>query len=58
MLLGFEMQMDNREISRLTGMDLNIVEMIWRRHLDTVHKRKAPLVPKIGSRTIGLDWRE
>jgi NAD+ synthase len=57
-LLGFEMLMENREISRQTGIDLNIVEMVWRRHLDTVHKRKAPLVPKVGSRTIGLDWRE
>jgi NAD+ synthase len=57
-LLGFEMLLDNREITRRTGIDLNIVEMVWRRHLDTVHKRKAPLVPKIGSRTIGLDWRE
>ena len=57
-LLGFEMLLDNREITRRTGIDLNVVEMVWRRHLDTVHKRKAPLVPKIGSRTIGLDWRE
>ncbi len=57
-LLGFEVISDNREISRQTGIDLNIVEMVWRRHLDTVHKRKAPLIPKVGSRTIGLDWRE
>jgi NAD+ synthase len=57
-LLGFEMLMDNRETSRETGIDLNIVEMVSRRHLDTVHKRKAPLIPKVGSRTIGLDWRE
>ncbi len=57
-LLGFEMLTENREISRQTGIDLNIVEMVWRRHLDTVHKRKAPLIPKVGSRTIGLDWRE
>jgi NAD+ synthase len=57
-LLGFEQLMDNRDISRETGIDLNIVEMVWRRHLDTVHKRKAPLIPKIGSRTVGLDWRE
>jgi NAD+ synthase len=57
-LLGFEMLVDNRDISRDTGIDLNIVEMVWRRYLDTVHKRKAPLIPKVGSRTIGLDWRE
>ena len=57
-LLGFEMLMDNREISRQTGIDLNIVEMVWRRHLDTVHKRKAPLIPKVSTRTLGLDWRE
>ena len=57
-LLGFELLMDNRDISRDTGIDPNIVEMVWRRHLDTVHKRKAPLIPKIGSRTVGLDWRE
>jgi len=23
-----------------------------------VHKRKMPLIPKIGIRTFGLDWRE
>jgi NAD+ synthase len=57
-LLGFELLLDNREISRQSSIDLNIVEMVWRRHLDTVHKRKAPLIPKIGSRTVGLDWRE
>ena len=57
-LLGFEMLVENREISRQTGIDLNIVNMVWRRHLDSVHKRKAPLIPKVGSRTIGLDWRE
>jgi NAD+ synthase len=57
-LLGFEQLISNREISQQTGIDLNIVDMVWRRHLDTVHKRKAPLIPKICSRTIGLDWRE
>src|SRR5205823_14254374 len=24
----------------------------------SVHKRKMPLIPKLGARTVGLDWRE
>ena len=24
----------------------------------SVHKRKPPLIPKVGIRTVGLDWRE
>jgi len=34
------------------------VQKIWKMHRESVHKRKMPLVPKIGVRTIGLDWRE
>jgi len=41
-----------------TGLDPQLVERIWNRHLSTVHKRKMPLIPKLGIRTVGLDWRE
>jgi NAD+ synthase len=57
-LLGFEMLMNNDEISRRTGIDVEMVEEIWNKHLASVHKRKTPLIPKVSSRTVGLDWRE
>jgi hypothetical protein len=32
--------------------------MVWKLHIGSIHKRKMPLIPKVGLRTIGLDWRE
>lgn len=57
-LLGFEMNLSNDEIAARTGLPINVIERVWRMHRSTVHKRKMPLIPKIGIRTLGLDWRE
>ncbi|MFP4170247.1 MAG: NAD+ synthase [Methanomassiliicoccales archaeon] len=57
-LMGIEGGLSVDDIVSRTGMDRGIVEKVWRMHLTSAHKRKAPLIPKLGLRTIGLDWRE
>ncbi|MFQ5986819.1 MAG: NAD+ synthase [Thermoplasmata archaeon] len=57
-LLGLELEMSLEEIARRTGLSMNRVgetEALVRR---SIHKRKMPLIPKVGIRTFGLDWRE
>ena len=46
------------EIAKRTGLDLAKIDRVWRMHRESVHKRKTPLIPKLGVRTVGLDWRE
>ncbi len=57
-LMGFELEMSSAEIGERTGLPhrdvIRVEEMIRR----SVHKRKMPLIPKVGVRTFGLDWRE
>jgi NAD+ synthase len=57
-LLGIELKLDAKDIARKLEIDqseiLRIIGMVEKH----VHKRKMPLIPKIGTRTLGLDWRE
>lgn len=57
-LMGFEMSFPQEEIVKRTGIGADTVEGVWSKHRQSVHKRKMPLVPKVGLRTVGLDWRE
>ena len=57
-LLGLELQLDEEDIARKTGLGLNRVRKVERLVASSVHKRKMPLIPKVGIRTLGLDWRE
>lgn len=57
-LLGFELGLSTKEIVARIDIDTELIENTWRKYLATVHKRKMPLIPKIGIRTLGLDWRE
>lgn len=57
-LMGFELGLSLEDIASRTELHLALVEDIWNRHIASVHKRKMPLIPKIGIRTVGLDWRE
>lgn len=57
-LLGIELQFHADEIAERAGVDLKQVERIERLVEANVHKRRMPLIPKIGVRTFGLDWRE
>jgi len=57
-LMGMEIGLSPEEIASRTDLDIGMVDKVMRMHRATVHKRKMPLIPKIGVRTIGLDWRE
>lgn len=57
-LLGIELQMEPEAIAEKTGVRLAEVRRIEALVAATAFKRKTPLIPKVGIRTIGLDWRE
>jgi len=57
-LIGIELQLRSDEIAERAGVDVKLVQRIERLVESNVHKRKMPLIPKVGIRTFGLDWRE
>jgi len=57
-LLGIEIHLTPEEIVEQTGVDLATVHRVEAMVARSVHKRKTPLIPKVGIRTFGLDWRE
>ena len=57
-LLGIELKLDSKEIAKRTGIKENEVARIQDMVHKNVHKRKMPLIPKLGIRTLGSDWRE
>jgi NAD+ synthase len=56
-LRGMELNHSHGAIVRKTGLPLSMVEKVERMVRRTEHKRRLPLVPKIGARTVGIDWR-
>jgi NAD+ synthase len=56
-LFGLELKLPLDEIQRLTHMPKKQVERIRMMRVTSQHKRRTPLIPKIGIRTPGLDWR-
>lgn len=57
-LLGLELQMEPEAIAEKTDVSLERVRHVEELVASSVHKRKMPLIPKVGIRTVGLDWRE
>src|SRR2546425_7974419 len=57
-LLGIELQLEPEAISEKAAVPLDHVKYVLGLVAKSVHKRKMPLIPKVGIRTIGLDWRE
>ncbi len=57
-LFGIERGLDDEAIAAETSVPMEKVEKARSMHRCSVHKRKTPLIPKLGTRTIGLDWRE
>lgn len=57
-LHGIELRLQAEDIASGVGIDMAEVLRIQGYVEKTVHKRKMPLIPKIGIRTLGLDWRE
>jgi len=57
-LYGIETLKTCKKISEETGIPIEQVRKVEEMVKRSVHKRKMPLIPKVGLRTIGLDWRE
>ena len=57
-LLGTERLLGPEEIADETGIPLPDVRAVLSRVDVNRHKRRTPPIPKIGLRTIGLDWRD
>jgi NAD+ synthase len=57
-LFGIERGRSNEEISKSTKVPLKEVLRVEVMMERSQHKRKMPLIPKIGVRTLGIDWRE
>jgi NAD+ synthase len=57
-LLGIELQMEPEAIAEKADARIGEVRRIEALVAATAFKRKMPLIPKVGIRTVGLDWRE
>ena len=57
-LHGLELHLTPAEIAERAGVSQKSVDRVERLVAASVHKRKMPLIPKVGARTLGLDWRE
>jgi len=56
-LYGLEQKLDIEEIQKIANVKKSDVERIRQMRIKSQHKRRTPLIPKIGLRTPGLDWR-
>ncbi|MBS3778379.1 MAG: NAD+ synthase [Candidatus Thermoplasmatota archaeon] len=56
-LVGLERKMNVDKIASLLDISVEDVTRIQNMRICSQHKRSMPLIPKIGMRTIGLDWR-
>jgi NAD+ synthase len=57
-LMGLELRLDHAKVAKQAGVPLSEVVRIARRVEASIHKRATPPIPKMGIRTIGVDWRE
>jgi NAD+ synthase len=57
-LLGIELGMGDGAVADAAGAPLREVVRIRALNARTVHKRRLGLIPKLGARTVGNDWRE
>lgn len=57
-LVGLEQRIEVSEIANDLKIPKSEVERIRKMRVKSQHKRCSPLIPKIGVRTCGIDWRE
>ena len=57
-LHGLEQLRSETEISEATGLPISRVHEVADRVQRYRHKRRLPPIPKIGLRTVGIDWRD
>jgi NAD+ synthase len=56
-LSGLEQKIDFDDIAKMAGVKKSDVERIHMMRVKSQHKRRTALIPKIGIRTPGYDWR-
>ena len=56
-LAGLEQKIDIKEIAEIVGVKQSEVERVKKMRIKSQHKRRTALIPKVGLRTPGLDWR-
>jgi len=56
-LAGLEKKINAADIASIVGVKKSDVIRIQDMRIKSQHKRRSPLIPKIGLRTPGLDWR-
>jgi NAD+ synthase len=56
-LMGLERKSDISKIAKIAGVDKADVNRIKKMRKKSQHKRHLPLIPKLGLRTSGYDWR-
>jgi NAD+ synthase len=56
-LYGLEVKYPDEEIQKQAGVSKAEVNRIGQMRIRSQHKRRTPLIPKLGIRTPGLDWR-
>jgi NAD+ synthase len=56
-LYGLERFMTTKDIASQLAVENSIVDKVKKRWLANEHKRRMPIAPKIGYRTVGIDFR-
>lgn len=56
-LLGLEKKMDLNDIASIVNVKKSEVERIKNMRIRSEHKKRSALIPKVGLRTPGYDWR-
>lgn len=56
-LAGLERKIELEDIARIAGVKKPEVKRIKKMRIKSEHKRRAALIPKVGLRTPGFDWR-
>ncbi len=56
-LIGLEKKIDIKHISKNASVEVSEVKRIKNLRIKSQHKRRMPMIPKIGNRTPGFDWR-
>jgi NAD+ synthase len=56
-LKGLELNLDPAAVARKSGLSLELVQRVDAMVRRSEHKRRLALIPKLGARTVGIDWR-
>ena len=56
-LYGLERKMEIHDIAQDLQIDQSVVKQVHQMRVCSQHKRRTPLIVKLGLRTVGTDWR-